>query len=70
MAILIGIVNLQRVIQVVFGNIVDMRNHMNCHPGMNRTHIAGFHIAILLLEVLYCLKSIYSSKGNNSYHEE
>jgi len=57
------IVDLQRVVQIVFGNAVDMGDHVNGHPGMNSAHITGFGSVILLLETLYRLKGICSSKG-------
>ena len=39
--------NIQRVVQVVFGNVIDMRDHMNSHPGTNRTHISRPDTTIL-----------------------
>ena len=70
MAVLVRIANLQRAVQVVFGNIVDLRDHMNSHPGMNCTHITCLDFTILPLETLHCLQSINGSKGENPKHEE
>ncbi len=65
MAVRIRVANLQRVVQVVFGNFVDLRDHMNSHPGVNGIHVTCLDLTILSLETLYCLKSINSSKGKN-----
>ena len=64
------IVKLQRVIKIVFGNVVDMGDHVNSHPGFNSAYVLCFSSAILLLETLYCLKGICSSKGYCSQQDE
>jgi hypothetical protein len=60
----------QRTAQVVFGNVVDMGDRMNGHPGMNSAHIFRFDSAILLLETSYRLNGVESSKGENPQHEQ
>ncbi len=70
MTVLIRIANLQRVVQVVFGNIVDTRDHLNSHPGVNCTHVTFLDLTILLAETLHCLNSINNRKSKNSQHEE
>lgn len=70
MAIRIRVAKLQRVVQVVFGNFVDLRDHMNSHPGVNGTHVTCLDLIILLPETLHCLKSINRCKGKNPKHEE
>ena len=52
-----------RAVQVVFGNMVDMGDRMNGHPGTNSFDISRFDSVILLLETLHRLKGIESSKG-------
>ncbi len=63
-------VNLQRAVQVVFGDMVDMGDYLNGHPGMNSAHISRFDSTILLLETSHRLNGIYSSKGQNPQHEK
>lgn len=57
------IVYFERVGQVVFGNMADMGDHVNGHPGANSLYISCFDRAILLLETSHRLKGIYPSKG-------
>jgi len=57
------IADMQRAIEVVFGNMVDMGDHRNGHPGVNSFHISCLESSLLLLEISHCLKGIYSSKG-------
>jgi len=57
------IVYLERAGQVVFGNMADMGDHMNGHPGANSLYISCFDRAVLLLETSHRLNGIYSSKG-------
>lgn len=57
------IVYIERIGQVVFGNVADMGDHVNGHPGANSLYISCFDRAILLLETSHCLKGIYTSKG-------
>jgi len=55
------VAKLQRAVEVVFGNTVDMGDRMNSHPGVYRAYIARFERAVLLLETSYRLIRIYSS---------
>ncbi len=59
----LSIADVERTVQVVFGNMVYMRDHMNGHPGMNGIHILCFDCAILLLKILCSLEGSCSSKG-------
>ena len=61
---------IERVAQVVFGNIVNMGDHVNGHPGANSADITCFDSAKLLLETSRRLHGIYFSKGEESQHEE
>ncbi len=63
---LISIADLERAVQVIFGNMVYMRDHTNGHPGMNGIHILCFDCTILPLEILGCLEGICSSKGEKT----
>ena len=64
------IAHIKRVAQVVFGNIVNMGDHVNGHPGTNSVHISCFDSAILLLETSRRLPGIYGSKGEQAQYEE
>ncbi len=64
------VVHSERAVQIVFGNMANMGNHMNSHPGAYRTHISCFDRAILVLEIVYCLKGPDSSKGQQSQYEK
>lgn len=55
--------HMQRAVQVVFGNMVDMGDRMNSHPGMNSARISCPDSAILPLEASHRLKGIYCCKG-------
>src|SRR5579863_1952354 len=55
--------DMQRAVQVVFRNMVNIGNYMNSHPGVDGVHIPCFDSAILLLEASHSLQGIYSSKG-------
>jgi len=61
---------IERAVQVVFGNMVNMGDRMNGHPGTNSFHITCFDSAILLLETSRRLHGIYGSKGEKSQYEE
>ncbi len=65
-----SIADVERTIQVIFGNMVNMRDHMNGHPGVNGIHILCFDRTILLLEILCCLERICTSKSEKNEHEE
>ncbi len=56
--------------QVVFGNMIDMGDHVNGHPGMNSAHIPCFDSAILVLETSHRLESTYRSKDKDTQHKE
>ena len=43
---------------------------MDSHPGTHRTHISCFDRAILLLEIVDCLKGSDSSKGQEAQYEK
>ena len=62
----LSIADVERTVQVVFGNMVDVRDHMNGHPRMNGIHILCFDCAILLLKILCCLEGIRSSKDEKT----
>ena len=64
------IVYLERAGQVVFGNMADVGDHVNGHPGANSLYITCFDRAVLLLETSHRLKGIYCGKGEESQHEE
>src|ERR1700730_10410217 len=66
----IRITDFQRAREVVFGNMVEVRDHMNCHPGANSAHIPRFERVILLLETSHRLISTYGSGAHNPQHEE
>jgi len=63
-------VDLQRVLEVNFGNVIDMRDDVNSHPGVNCTHISLLKLAILILETLHRVISIDSSKSQYPQHEK
>src|SRR5579883_14918 len=56
--------------EIRFGNMIDMRDDMHSHPGMNCTHIALFDGAILFLETPHSLNCLYRSKGQYSKYEK
>lgn len=60
----------ERTIEVVFGNMVDIGDHMNSHPGMNGAHISSFDGFILLLEHARRLNGIDGGKNENAQHDE
>ena len=62
--------NVERSTQIVFGNMIDMGDHMHGHPGMNGAHIPCFNGAILLLKTSHRLKGTCGSKGQNTQHQE
>jgi hypothetical protein len=53
----------KRVVQGVFGNMVQMGNRMDSHPRTHCTHISGIDLPILLLESVYCLKGLGTTKS-------
>lgn len=56
--------------QIVFGDMIHMRNYMNRHPGMNGTYISHFDRIILLLETAHSLHGVDSAKGQQSQYEK
>src|SRR5450755_3545729 len=58
-----SIADVERAVQVIFRNMVYMRDHMNGHPGVNGIHILCFDRTILSLEILCCLEGICTSKS-------
>ena len=43
---------------------------MDSHPGTHRTYVSRFDRAILLLEIVDCLKGSDSSKGQEAQYEK
>jgi hypothetical protein len=70
MAQLSWVVYSERVVQIIFGNVVNMGNHMDSHPGTHSTYISCFDSTVLLLKIMNCLKSPDSSKGQASQYEK
>ena len=66
----ISIADCQFAGEVVFGNVIEVSDHMNSHPGANSIHIARFERVILLLETFYCPLGTDSSGAYNPQHEE
>jgi len=65
-----GVASRQRVREIVFGDMVEVSDHMNRHPGANSAHIPCFERVILLLETSHRLIGTHSSEAHNSQHEE
>ena len=64
-----GIADDKRATQVGFGNVVNVGDHMQGHPGTNRPHISYFDRAVLLLKIVYRLRGIDSSKDQHAQYE-
>lgn len=58
--------DMQRLIQVAFGNVIEMRDIGNGHPGVNRPDITRYHKLVFLLESLESLHRLYRTKNGQA----
>src|SRR5579875_2745025 len=65
-----AIVNMQRLIKIVLGNMVEMGNDADRHPRTNGGYFPRFDGAGLLLKALHRLNGIRGCKSNGYQHEE
>lgn len=55
--------DMQRLVQVAFGNVIEMRDKGNSHPGANRADIACDRELVFLLEPLESLNRLLCAKN-------
>jgi len=61
--------NMQRLVQVAFGNMIEMRDIGNGHPGANGADIACDRELVILLKPLESLYSLHCAKNGQGQRQ-
>jgi hypothetical protein len=61
--------NMQRLVQIVFGNMIVMRDEGNGHPGANGANIACDRELVILLKSLESLNRLHCAKDGQGQRQ-